>query len=105
MSSVASSHQSPDRFVYLVIHDLIPTYSMHFRDEMYSEPIQTVNSTVIGVYTSHRKAQTAAYRYFFNDLGYDDNGESENGGFFYHDDNGECGTWDEEVWVDCETLK
>ena len=72
---------------------------------MYSEPIETVNSTVVGVNASQGKAEAAARRYFFHQLGHEDCGESENGGYLYRDENGDAGTWDEEVWVDCKTLK
>mmetsp|Transcript_1016 Transcript_1016/g.2835 ORF Transcript_1016/g.2835 Transcript_1016/m.2835 type:complete len:94 (-) Transcript_1016:273-554(-) len=84
--------------VFLVIHDRLPTYSMYFReDNMYSEPIETVNTQIVAVYTSHRRAQAKARRYFRDTLGYSDNGESENGGYYYSADG--CETWDEEVYV------
>ena len=77
---------------------------MYFRDDMYSEPIQTVNATVVGVYTTRAKAEAKARRYFSNTLGLTDSGESENGGYHFMAE-GDCGTWDEEVYVEAETLR
>ena len=91
--------------VYLVIHQNLPTYSMYFRDDVYSEPISTVNSQVIGVYKSYKKAEKAAKEYFFETLGHEDSGDSENGGYHYRDDNGDCGTWEEEVFIEPNTLE
>ena len=62
---MSSSRRNQRSYVYLVIHDRLPTYSMYFRDEMYSEPIETVNSTVVGVYTTQSKADRTAREYFF----------------------------------------
>lgn len=75
---------------------------MYLRDEMYSEPIQTVNSTIVGIYKTRAKAEAAARRYFFQTLGHTDTGESD--GFYCSPEDGDCGTWDEEVWVDCYTV-
>eukprot|EP00977_Amphora_coffeiformis_P010756 scaffold2518_cov178-Amphora_coffeaeformis.AAC.15 len=72
---------------------------------MYSAPIETVNSTAVGVYTTQSKADRVAREYFFETLGYEDCGESANGGFYCRDDEGHCGTWEEEVWVTCQELE
>ena len=71
---------------------------MYFRDDVYSEPIGTVNATVVGVYSTHNKAFEAARSYFFQRLGLNDSGKSENGGFYFSatENHGDCGTWDEE---------
>jgi len=90
--------------VYLVVHDLLPTYSMYFDNDVYSKPIETVNSTIVGVYTTEAKAEIAAERYFFNTLGYHDNGTSTLGGYYYSNPEGNSGTWDEEVYVTRQTV-
>lgn len=90
-------------YVYFVIHQKLPTYSMYFRDDVYSEPIDTVNATVVAVYDTEAKAERAAKEYFENELGLIDNCESENNGYYCaaHDmDGSDSGTWDEEVYVE-----
>ena len=90
--------------VYLVMHVKHPTYSMYFRDDVYSEPISTVNGMVVGVYKSGRNADSSARKYFFQKLGYKDSGESEEGGYYCSASSidGDSGTWDEEVYVSYE---
>lgn len=81
---------------------------MYFHDDMYSEPIQTVNAEVVGVYSTHAKADKAAKRYFTQTLGLSDNGESENGGYYCaaHDmEDFHSGTWDEEIYVQSRTTQ
>jgi hypothetical protein len=92
--------------VYLVLHQNLPTYSMYLSRVPYSEPIETVNATVVGVYKTLAKAETAASECFFQTRGLTDSGESENGGYYYEssDDGGDCGTWDEEVYVQEEKV-
>jgi len=38
-------------------------------------------------------------------LGYEDSGECEADGFHYRDDNGDAGTWEEEVFVQSVSLR
>ena len=94
--------------VYVVLHAKLPTDSMHLHNRPYSEPIETVNVEIVGIYKSEASAQAAARAYFFDTLGYSDNGESENGGY-YQDavdiPDSDCGTWDEEVYVEDMPLK
>ena len=91
---------------YLVIYQNLPTYSMYFRDDVYSEPISTVNSQVIGVYkTYHKKAEKAAKDYFLTTLGHEDSGDSENGGYHFRDEDGDSGTWEEEVFIESMALE
>ena len=90
-------------YVYLVIHQKRPTYSMYLDRSPYSEPIETVNKDIVGIYTSEREAIKQARKLFFTHLGYTDNGESENGGFYaaaYNMEDFDNGTWDEEVYVE-----
>jgi hypothetical protein len=65
--------------VYLVIHQKLPTYDMYLNPAQYSEPIQTVNAQVVGVYSTSAMAEKAMQ--FFGTLGLADNGGSENGGY------------------------
>ena len=90
-------------YVYLVIHQKLPTHSMYLHRVPYSEPIETVNKDIVGIYTSEKEATKQAKKLFFTHLGYTDNGESENGGFYaaaYDMEDCESGTWDEEVYVE-----
>ena len=94
-------------YVYLVIHRCLPTYEMHFRDDVYSHPIEDVNAECVAVYKTEEAAEEAAKKYFFETLGYKDNGESEEGGYYMpcHEFK-DCttGTWDEEVYVEHQEL-
>jgi hypothetical protein len=95
-------------YVYLVIHQKLPTYSMYFRDDAYSEPIETVNKDVVGIYKTEDEALKQAKKLFFTKLGHTDNGESENGGYYaaaYDMTDSDSGTWDEEVYVEPMLLK
>jgi hypothetical protein len=94
--------------VYLVIHRKLPTYSMYLDNVPYSEPIETVNVKVVGVYGTEAKAEEAARNYFMETLELTDNGESENGGYYCSADgmeDSDSGTWHEEVFVQCKKLK
>lgn len=85
--------------IYLVIHDKLPTYSMYLHNRPYSEPIETVNSNVVSAHSTYKAAKKAAGHHFFQNLEYQDSGKSENGGYHYSPPDGDCGTWDEEVYV------
>jgi hypothetical protein len=94
--------------VHLVIHQKLPTYSMYLDDVPYSEPIETVNAEVVGVYSTYAKAEAAAAEYFFNTLGLTDHGESQNGYYYCsatHMEDFDTGTWDEEVFVMSKTVE
>jgi hypothetical protein len=99
------------RYVWLVIHEKLPTYSMYFRDDVYSEPIETVNATCVGVYTTQQAAAEAASHYFHEVLelggGGDDDDDDEDDDDYSDEYNweacnndGDCGTWDERVHVE-----
>lgn len=95
-------------YVYLVIHQKLPTYSMHFRRDAYSQPIETVNKDVVGIYKSKEEAIHQAKKLFFEYLGYTDSLESQNGGYYavaYDMKDSDNGTWDEEVYVETMCLK
>jgi len=91
--------------VYLVMHQKLPTDSMYFNPV--SEPIKTVNAKCVGVYQTKRGGQEAARDYFFDHLGYLDNGEGKNVHGYYMPASARHGkvrcmsgrTWDEEVYV------
>ena len=108
--------------VYLVLHEKLPTYSMTSRMElgalgpkcyhrrhfsvdysvhrnMHGEPIETVNSKIVGMYKTEEEANGSARNYFFRTLGLKDNGESENGGYLSSLDDTATRDWDDEVWV------
>jgi hypothetical protein len=103
------------RFIWLVIHEKLPTYSMYSRDDVYSEPIETVNAACVGVCTTHRAAAEAASQYFHevlelgggddDDDDDDDDSDSETEGINESNweacnNGGESGTWDERVHVE-----
>lgn len=83
---------------------------MYFRDDVYSEPIETVNATCVGVYTTGRAAREAASRYFHDTLGLeesstdadsdDDDSAAEEYNWEASNNGGESGTWDERVHVE-----
>mmetsp|Transcript_23728 Transcript_23728/g.27991 ORF Transcript_23728/g.27991 Transcript_23728/m.27991 type:complete len:97 (-) Transcript_23728:204-494(-) len=94
-------------YVYIVIHRCLPTYSMHLRDDMYSQPIDHVNAQNIAIFKTEKAAKKCAKEYFFESLEYEDNGESEEGGYYMPADKFKdhtCGTWDEEVYVESQEL-
>ena len=72
---------------------------MYLHQENYSEPIETVNSTIVGVYKTEAEAERSARKYFFRTLGLKDSGESVNGGYLSSPDDATPGDWDEDVWV------
>jgi hypothetical protein len=92
------------------MHEKIPTNSMYFRDDVYSEPIRTVNAECVGVYKTGRAAADAATNYFHVELGLgdldsdDDDDDDDDEGTEYKwvasENNGDCGTWDERVYVE-----
>jgi len=73
----------------------------YFRNDIYSEPIQTVNAMVVGVYTHHARSPKQRPKrndtFFVHTLGRTDN---EKGGDYYSvaENGGNCGTWDQEVY-------
>lgn len=81
---------------------------MYMNRVPYSEPIETVNVEVVGVYSTEKEAEKAVKRYFLKTLKLTDNGESENGGYYCSADDikdSDAGTWDEEVLVSCRTVE
>lgn len=87
--------------VYLVIHDLLPTYSMYINRAPYSEEIETVNSKVVAVFSSRSAAEAKAEDYFFETLGLEDNGDSDSGyKWSAIEGGGDCNEFDQEVYVE-----
>jgi len=78
-----------------------------YLNQPFSEPIETVNAQVVAVYPTSAQAEAEAHRYFHETMGLVDNGESENGGYYYcaSDHGGDSGTWDEEVYVEEMTVR
>ena len=92
--------------VYLVIHTKHPTYSMYMNRGQYSEDIETINSEVIGVYSSYKKAEAKARRFFFNELGLTHSDDCELDGLFCYDADGEdVGTFMETVDVEMQMVE
>ena len=92
--------------VYFVIHTKHPTYSMYMNRGQYSEDIETINSEVIGVYSSYKKAEAKARRFFFNELGLTHSDDCELDGLFCYDADGEdVGTFMETVDVEMQMVE
>jgi hypothetical protein len=97
-------------YMWLVMHEKLPTYSMYFRDDVYSEPIETVNATCVGLYTTERAAKEAASHYFHEVLELDSSDdvddETVDGEYNWEacDNGGDSGTWDERIHVECHEV-
>ena len=102
---VGSAESDDEECVYLVMHEKYPTYSMHLHQYMFSEPIETVNSKIVGIYKTEEEAEGSARNYFFDILGLTNDGESVKGGYLSPADAGGAGDWDEEVWVTYHTIE
>ena len=87
--------------VWLVIHELRPTSCMCMHEKPYTEEVETVNAIVVSVHLTERGAEQAAESHF-DELRLPNNGDSENGGYYYNAgiDNADCHTWDEHVYVE-----
>lgn len=88
------------------MHEKLPTYSMYFRDDTYSEPIETVNAKCIGVYRTEASAVAAANAYeIFEGGSVDQDDETGCHEWSVVDNGGDCGTWDQRVYVTRQALR
>lgn len=89
--------------VWIVKHALLPTYSMYFRDDMYSEPIETVKSRCIAVYRTESSAIAAANQYadeIFEGDEVDRDDETGCHEWSAGQNGGDSGTWDQRIYVE-----
>jgi len=83
--------------VYLVVHELHPTYGMYLKKSCYSEEVETVNSQVIGAYFSYNKAKAEARGFFFNERGLTHSDDSDLNAMFCYDGDENISTFMETV--------
>ena len=89
--------------VWIVKHALLPTHSMYFRDDMYSEPIETVNARCVAVYRTELSAIAAANQYadeLFEGDEVDRDDETGCHEWSAGQNDGDSGTWDQRVYVE-----
>ena len=92
--------------VYIVIHELLPRYEMYMNQAPYSEEIETINSQVIGVYSTYNKAKAEARRFFFNERGLTHSDDSDLDALFCYDaDGADNNTFMETVDVVAQTVE
>jgi len=71
----------------------------------YSEDIETINSQVVGVYSTYNKAKAEARRFFFNERGLTHNDDSDLDALFCYDaDGADNNTFMETVNVVAQTV-
>jgi hypothetical protein len=88
--------------VYLVVHEKIPNHRMRIHKAPCSERIKTINSSVVGVYSSFEMANNKAYEYFHEDLELECTDDECDEGCYYWssiDGGGDINTFDESVFV------
>ena len=72
----------------------------------YSEEIETINSQVIGVYSTYNKAKAEARRFFFNERGLTHSDDSDLDALFCYDaDGADNNTFMETVDVVAQTVE